>query len=155
MKQLSQLTLAQAQRVRRAMASTNSKYLRIATGDNASFVLEGRTGAPIVVAIREMVRIAATVHPDPRYLEVEANGKIVRAYGIDNAEALVRAWEDAPVGLRFVMLDFDFSDAGIVVGRDRPPRNNDGRAECYWCGSPTRKLELATSTGNICDKCGR
>ena len=36
-----------------------------------------------------------------------------------------------------------------------PPKNNDGRSTCFWCKAPTRTMELAFSTGNVCTQCGR
>lgn len=35
------------------------------------------------------------------------------------------------------------------------PKNNDGRKDCFWCASPTKKQLLFSSVGNICTKCGR
>lgn len=33
------------------------------------------------------------------------------------------------------------------------PKNNDGRSECYWCGTPTRKIDGGFSFYDFCDKC--
>jgi hypothetical protein len=50
----------------------------------------------------------------------------------------------------------DLSPAQWPTPKKEPePRNNDGRQNCYWCGAPTRKFELATSSGRICTACGR
>jgi len=35
------------------------------------------------------------------------------------------------------------------------PKNNDGRAECFWCGAMTKRVLGITSMYDICTKCGR
>lgn len=37
-----------------------------------------------------------------------------------------------------------------------PPKNNDGRTTCFWCGGPTKRVfGIATDIYDICTKCGK
>ena len=112
-------------------------------------ILSAIPGAHIRAVIQQMVQLVeGSLMP---YVEAELNSKIVRAHRGDNPLALYQAWERAPFdGPNVVLLEFDFSDP-----EDEPPRNNDGREKCFWCGGPTKKIELATSSGNVCSRCGR
>lgn len=46
--------------------------------------------------------------------------------------------------------------ASPYVGASGPiPKNNEGRASCFWCGAPTvKKLGLLVNY-DFCDKCGK
>jgi len=35
------------------------------------------------------------------------------------------------------------------------PKNNDGRSECFWCGTSTKNVEMLFSTIQVCSKCGK
>jgi len=40
----------------------------------------------------------------------------------------------------------------VVVARQSEPKNNDGRAECWWCGARTEKRPGFTVIYDICPK---
>lgn len=75
----------------------------------------------------------------------------------------------APEGYVPVMLDAGYAGAwmphvlGLVAGPEATtvpviglePKNNDGRDTCFWCGAPTKEIELAMSSGHVCTVCGR
>lgn len=75
----------------------------------------------------------------------------------------------APEGYVPAMLDMGYAGAwkphvlGLIAGPEattvpiigEEPKNNDGRGSCFWCGAPTRKIELVMSHGDICTSCGR
>lgn len=49
---------------------------------------------------------------------------------------------------------FDFGSASQGQNDQAPaPRNNDGRATCFWCSAPTRKA--GGGAYDVCSKCGR
>lgn len=41
------------------------------------------------------------------------------------------------------------------INKASEPKNNDGRKDCFWCASPTRKLALAQTIVDICTNCER
>jgi len=38
---------------------------------------------------------------------------------------------------------------------DAEPPNNDGRADCFWCAGPLKRVEGFASCYDICKKCGK
>lgn len=35
------------------------------------------------------------------------------------------------------------------------PKNNDGRSHCFWCNSPTKKVQSFNGSYDVCKNCGR
>lgn len=46
-------------------------------------------------------------------------------------------------------------DIGVTRHRLREPRNNDGRAACWWCGAPTKRVLGVIDVYDICTECGK
>lgn len=38
---------------------------------------------------------------------------------------------------------------------DEEPRNNDGRTHCWWCHTPTEKMQGFSGTWDVCPECGK
>lgn len=46
------------------------------------------------------------------------------------------------------------SNANVVLLSDEPePENNDGRKNCFWCGSPTEKIQGFRNNYDFCRSC--
>lgn len=43
----------------------------------------------------------------------------------------------------------------VLQGKRTEPRNNDGRATCWWCGAPTKRVPGVIDVYDICTKCKR
>jgi hypothetical protein len=43
----------------------------------------------------------------------------------------------------------------IAFAGCQEPSNNDGRAQCWWCGVKTRKIVLLSDETDFCDACGK
>lgn len=43
----------------------------------------------------------------------------------------------------------------IIKDKNKSPLNNDGRAMCYWCNSPTKDIIWFFSPHKVCTRCGK
>lgn len=41
------------------------------------------------------------------------------------------------------------------IAQEQPPKNNDGRKYCWWCGAKTQTIPLFITIVDRCVKCGR
>lgn len=127
----------------------NNLYVFEYRGDTRLSIL---IGSDVVHAIGQMVVLATATKGQVPFVEAEANGCVVRAFAGDDPKKLGNEWWWGSGG------------GGLVTTKPRQepelesgsePKNNDGRENCFWCGAPTKTIELAFSTGNICTQCER
>jgi len=147
--EVGKLTEAEADWLANCIATLNLYMIFVWRGEGGPF-LDAKPGCYIGHIIVQMVLLARAARKVVPHVEIKLNSKVTRAHADDDHNALFRAWDEAPWDCPHVVM------LGQADGADEPePRNNDGRDACFWCGAPTREIELATSSGNICTQCGR
>lgn len=106
----------------------------------------------VMLELLDSVNLMQKHHRVPIKILNSTSSKGVNSFWVSYGSCYIEDFKD---GIAYLINGPTFN---VSVGRPScvtAPKNNDGRLDCFWCGSKTRRIDGGFSFMDVCTGCGR